>query len=295
MNNLIDQFRSTFEFSLANAFFALSTWVPMWVGMLSFASVSFGAVGGFSAAWLMGTFDVPFPLAIAVAAVLGFIFGYLLAFPLLRLTSHWMALATISLVLITHVVVLNFEPVTGGPSGKSVGQTGGLPWILGLLLVTMFVLSRLRKSRFGVAAHAAREDGNVAAALGIHVDSIRRQAFAMSGLLGAIGGVLLAGLLRYISPDTFYISLAFIAIAAVVLGGSYHWAGPIIGAIVFTFLPELLRSYLPFGDEIANGVLVILIMIFLPRGIIDPIGPFAVLRRRFQRTDEVPSRQEQSA
>jgi branched-chain amino acid transport system permease protein len=89
-------------------------------------------------------------------------------------------------------------------------------------------------------------------------------------------------LLQFISPDTFFIGIAFTMIAATVLGGSYHWFGPVVGAVVYTALPMFMQALVPKLQDVANGVVLLLIMIFLPRGLIDPraIRLRAAARRR---------------
>jgi branched-chain amino acid transport system permease protein len=95
-------------------------------------------------------------------------------------------------------------------------------------------------------------------------------AFVISGAVGGIGGLLLALTLQFLSPDTFFINIAFTMIAAVVLGGSYHWIGAVIGAAVFTALPVIMQAWVPAIQDVANGAALLLIMIFVPRGLIDP-------------------------
>lgn len=270
MGSLLSEYQSAIEFAAANAMFALSTWVAMWSGILSFAAVSFGVAGGFTAAALDRDHDLPFVLLVLIAVVVGAASAWVLSFALLKLESHWMALATLGLILITRVAVLNLPTVTGGSTGMPVAQKINVWWLLTLLAIVSWTLMQLRLSRFGMAATAIREDAAVAAAAGIDVMSIRRATFVASGAIGGLGGVVLSNLLQYISPDTFYIHLAFVMIAAVVLGGTYHWAGAILGALVFTLLPELLRAYLAEGSEIVNGVVLLLVMIFMPRGLLDP-------------------------
>ena len=115
-----------------------------------------------------------------------------------------------------------------------------------------------------------REDPAVAASLGIAPRRIQTIAFVISGAVGGLGGMLLALMLQFISPDTYFVNIAFTMIAAVVLGGSYHWIGAIIGAAVFTALPVVMQTFLPAIQDVANGVALLLIMIFLPRGLVDP-------------------------
>jgi branched-chain amino acid transport system permease protein len=115
-----------------------------------------------------------------------------------------------------------------------------------------------------------REDPAVASSLGIAPRRIQTIAFAISGAVGGLGGMLLALVLQFLSPDTYFVNIAFTMIAAVVLGGSYHWVGAIIGAAVFTALPVVAQAIVPHFQEVANGIVLLLIMIFLPRGLVDP-------------------------
>ena len=98
--------------------------------------------------------------------------------------------------------------------------------------------------------------------------------------------MLLALVLQFISPDTYFVNIAFTMIAAVVLGGSYHWVGAIIGAAVFTALPVLAQAIVPNFQEVANGIVLLLIMIFLPRGLVDPRA--IRLRRARRELGEAP-------
>src|SRR6059058_2760626 len=106
-------YQSTVAFAMVNAFFALSTYAVLSVGILSFTTVTFAAFGGFLGARLvLGTGLDPM-LALPVAALAGAALGYLVAAIFLRLESHWMALASLALILVTRVVVINVPQVTG--------------------------------------------------------------------------------------------------------------------------------------------------------------------------------------
>ncbi|NYD59528.1 branched-chain amino acid transport system permease protein [Nocardioides marinisabuli] len=280
MSSLWEQYRSVVEFAFANAIFGLSTWIAMWAGVFSLAGASFGAVGGFTAAHLDLTYGSGPAVQLLAGAVGGLLAAAVLSVLLLKLESHWMAMATIALILITRVVVLSAEGLTGGSVGTGLFRRVDLITIVVLVAVICFALARLRHSKFGLAAHAVREDAAVAAALGINPFTIRATAFAASGMVAGVGGVVLANLLQYIGPDTFYITLAFTMAAAMVLGGTYHWAGPLVGAIVFVGLPEVVRSYIGDIDELITGALLVVIMVWLPRGLVDPQRRLPRRRRR---------------
>ncbi|WP_406071087.1 branched-chain amino acid ABC transporter permease [Micromonospora sp. NBC_01638] len=256
---------------MAGAVLALSTYVTLWAGLLSFATVSFAAIGAFTSTWVLTNTELGVVTAllagVVAAAVVGLIAGRLF----LRLSSHWLALATVALVLITRVFVVNLGDHTGGSAGEVV-PAALTPWQMALLLVVVSaVLFLLKRSKFGAAADATREDPNVAAALGIPVGRVHVLAFGLSGAIGAVGGVMLASRLSFIDPDTFYVDLSMTVLASVVLGGAYHWSGSVIGAAVFTGLPIYISQYIGEGQAIINGLLLLAIIIWLPDGLIDPI------------------------
>ena len=263
-------YRSTLAFGMVNAFFALSTYAVLSVGILSFATVAFAAFGGFLGVRLVLLTSIDPLFALPAAAAAGAILSYVIALIFLRLESHWMALASLALILITRVVVINAPSVTGGVNGLSVPVT--LPFVLFalVLLVAIVVFWRLSASWYGIAARAVREDPSVASTLGIAPRRIQTVAFVISGAVGGLGGMLLALVLQYLSPETYFVNIAFTMIASVVLGGSYHWAGAIIGAVVFTALPVIAQAIVPEFQDVANGIVLLLIMIFLPRGLVDP-------------------------
>lgn len=263
-------YQSTVAFAIVNSFFALSTYAVLSAGILSFATVTYAAFGGFLGARLVLMTGVDPMLALPAAAAAGALLAYVVALIFLRLESHWMALASLALILITRVIVINVPGVTGGVNGMSVPMPLSLGALALLLAIGVIVFWRLSASWYGIAAQAVREDPAVASSLGIAPRRIQTIAFVISGAVGGLGGMLLAAMLQFISPDTYFVNIAFTMIASVVLGGSYHWVGAIIGAAVFTALPAITQAIVPDVQDVANGVVLLLIMIFLPRGLVDP-------------------------
>jgi branched-chain amino acid transport system permease protein len=274
-------YQSTVGFAMVNAFFALSTYAVRSAGILSFATVTYAAIGGFIGAQVVLQTGLDPVIALPAAAAAGALLAYAIALIFLRLEGHWMALASLALILITRVVVINAPKVTGGVNGLSLPVALPFALLALLLVVVMIVFYRLSVSWFGIAARAVREDPAVASSLGIAPRRIQTIAFVISGAVGGLGGMLLALVLQFLSPDTYFVGIAFTMIAAVVLGGSYHWTGAIIGAAVFTVLPVVTQAVVPDIQDVANGVVLLLIMIFLPRGLIDPR---AILLRRAARS-----------
>jgi len=263
-------YQSTVAFAIVNAFFALSTYAVLSAGILSFATVTYAAMGGFVGARLVLQTGLDPLLLLPAAAAAGALLAYVVALIFLRLESHWMALASLALILITRVVVINVPGVTGGVNGLSLPVKAPFVGLAILLAVAVAVFYRLSASWYGIAARAVREDPAVASSLGIAPRRIQTIAFVISGAVGGLGGMLLALVLQFLSPDTYFVNIAFTMIAAVVLGGSYHWIGAIIGAAVFTALPVIAQAIVPNLQDVANGIALLLIMIFLPRGLVDP-------------------------
>lgn len=263
-------YSSTVAFGLVNSFFALSMYAVLSAGILSFTTIVFAAVGGFMAAQMIANFGLPIPVAFIMAGLAGLVVSALLAPLFLRLETHWMALASLALVLITRVVVLNAPALTGGVNGMLVPvrvTVGELAIWLGL---TALVFYRLHYSWYGLATRAVREDPSVASTMGISTWRIQFIAFSISGAVGGLGGAGMAATLQYISADTYFLGAAFTMIASTVLGGSFHWFGPIVGAFIFTALPTLMQSIVPSIQDVAKGLVLLVIMIYLPRGLIDP-------------------------
>jgi branched-chain amino acid transport system permease protein len=251
--------------------FALSAYIGLWSGVLSLAPIAFAAGAAFTSARV--DFDHPgLPLAyhLLIGVSVGSFLALVTSFALLRLGTHYLALATIATVLIAKVIVLNLPQYTGATVGIPITRMISTTQILIILGAVCLVFGTLRKSRFGYALDAVREQPEVASALGINLLRVRRIAFVMSGFFGGLAGVMHGQLSLYLSPDSFYLDLAFIAIASAVLGGAYIWVGPIVGALIYSALPELLRPFLGSYKNIANGVSLVLIMVFLQRGLIDP-------------------------
>lgn len=278
-------YSATIAFGLVNSFIALSCYAVLSAGVLSFTTVMFAAVGGFFAAQMIGIFNVPALVGFMLAGVAGGIAAAIIAVIFLRLETHWMALASLALVLITRVVVLNTPTLTGGVQGMLVPVRVSVLELVIALAITAFAFYRMHNSWYGLVSRAVREDPSVASTMGISTYRIQFIAFLISGAVGGIGGAALATTLQFISADTYFLALAFTMIASTVLGGSFHWFGPIVGAFVFTALPTTMQAVVPEIQDVAKGLVLLVIMILLPRGLIDP-RVFKLRKSRRKETGE---------
>lgn len=248
-------------------------------GQLSLAQGAFFGLGAYTAAILSTRYDVPFYGTMAATVVAGLAIGLALGYATLRLTGHYLALATIGFAVIAHIVFLQWRVVTNGPdgiSGTAAPTIGKFVFdqnfyyfyiVWAFLVVLALVGWKLKRSRVGRAWLAIREDELAASATGIDVLNYKVLAFTLSTVYGCIAGGLYAhGLTHYISPDNFVFDLSVTMLVMLLLGGQASVTGAIIGALLVTALPEGLR-FLGQYYLVVYGALVILLVIYLPQGL----------------------------
>ena len=258
-------------------------------GQLSLSEGAFFGIGAYTAALLSTRLDVPFLGSVAAAALVGVAFGMLLGIPTLKLTGHYLALATIGFAVITQIVLTEWSPVTGGADG-----IGGIKppaigayvlsndfyyfyVVLAFLAPLAYIAYRVKRSRVGRAFLAIREDELAASTSGINIMRYKVLAFTLSTTFGAIGGALYAhGLTRFISPDFFNFDLSVAMLVMLLLGGQAAVPGAILGAVLVSALPEALR-FLDRWYLVIYGVAVVLLVAFMPEGL---WGRYESLRRR---------------
>jgi branched-chain amino acid transport system permease protein len=254
-----------------NALLALSIWLTLACGMLAIANAAFMGIGAYTAALLTMNADMPFSVALlggmAMPALMALVIG---AFTL-RLSGVYLAMATLAFGEVVRVFILNTDSLTGGALGLN-----GIPqltqwWhVLGAVVIVLLVLWRLRVSKVGRAFEAIRGDETAAGLMGIDVRATKLLAFVMGGAIAGLAGALNAHLTFFIGPNEFGFERAVEILTMAILGGIGGLPGPIIGSFIITVLPEALRGLTDFRLVI-NGLILVLIVLFLPQGIWDPL------------------------
>ncbi len=252
-------------------------------GALSLAQGAFFGIGAYVTGILGSQFGAgflaTFPLSIAVAAGL----ALLVAFPVLRLASHYFALATLALSQLLLLIAVNWEPVTGGANGLpgvppiTIGDwriARGTPllvfvWVLAFaaILIARWQLNPRRVAMFTVM----RESPLAVAAFGIDPGLLRLRAFLLSAAFGGAAGALFVHTNRVVSPETLGFGIMVTCLTMTVVGGRLRIPGAIIGALLLTHLPEWFRGL----DEyylVAVGVLLLAMVVFAPDGLASFIG-----------------------
>ena len=266
---------------ILGALLGLSVYLPMAAGQLSLATPAFYAVGGTLAALLSTQGDTP--NAISIAAVLGEMLlaagltaglALLVGLPVLRLRGIYLAIATIALVEIVRVAILNL-PFTGGATGIfGIPQPFQQPfgYVLfsgGFLALCGWLCQRLEASRLGRSMAAIRDDELASRCMGINTARVKLSAFVASAVLAGVTGVIAAHYLNTWNARQGSFDVAITTLAFVILGGSRSWLGPVIGGLLLTALPELLR---PVGDLrlVLFGLVILLGPVLFPQGLITP-------------------------
>lgn len=259
-----------------NALLALSIWLTLACGMLAIANAAFMGIGAYVSALLTMNYGAPFAVALAGGMAAPALAAALIGLPTIRLSGVYLAMATLAFGEVVRIIVLNLESVTGGALGLN-----GIPqltqwWHVALAVaLVLLVLWRLRVSRIGRAFEAIRGDETAAALMGIDVRANKMLAFVLGGAVAGLAGALNAHLTFFIGPSEYGFDRAVEILTMAILGGIGSLVGPVLGSSIVTVLPELLRGFSGFR-LVVNGVILVLIVLFLPKGIWDPA--------RFRRT-----------
>ncbi|MGH8765549.1 MAG: ABC transporter permease subunit [Burkholderiales bacterium] len=295
-------------------------------GLLDLGYIAFYAVGAYVYALLASphfNIHLPFWLILPIGALTACLFGVLLGAPTLKLRGDYLAIVTLGFGEIVRIFLNNLSRpvnITNGPQGIaridpfSIGGfsfaraekiagldfSGPIKYYYVLLAVTIAVIVvtvRLQNSRIGRAWEAVREDEIAARAMGINTTAIKLLAFAMGASFGGLAGGMFSAIQGFISPESFVLVESIMVVAMVVLGGMGNVWGVILGALLLSFVPELLRYTVEpaqkalFGRMLVEpevirmlifGLALVLIMRFRPAGLL----PSSVRRRELTERHE---------
>src|SRR5687767_3483449 len=288
-------------------------------GLLDLGYIAFYAVGAYVYAILASphfNLHLPFWVVLPIGAAVAALFGVMLGAPTLKLRGDYLAIVTLGFGEIVRIFLNNLSrPVnlTNGPQGitgidpfRIDGFSfGGYESLLGLpfsapiryyyllVLVGLFIIVvnvRLQNSRVGRAWEAIREDEVAARAMGIDTRNLKLLAFAMGASFGGVAGGMFSAIQGFISPESFVLVESIMVVSMVVLGGMGNIAGVILGAVLLSFVPEILRwtveplQHALFGRMLVEpevirmllfGFALVLVMLFRPAGLL----PSAVRQR----------------
>lgn len=246
---------------------ALSVQVPLRMGVFSFAGAGSYGIGAYLAGILTLRAEMPGMMVVIVVALVTAVIGLLLGLLISRLAGLYLAMATVAFDLIITVLAINGGDLTGGPTGLfGVLSDFGTPHLVIITLVVLGLVALSEVGRTGRRVDAVRDDPELAASTGISVRRYRLVGFVVSGALGGIAGSMNMLLRSTVSPEDIGFGLVVLALTMIIIGGARSWKGAVLGAVIFTWLPELL-DVVGEWQELIYGIIVALAAIFLPRGI----------------------------
>lgn len=250
-----------------NAIGALGFYFTFTSGQLSLAHGALYAIGGYAAGYASAVLHLPWVVALITGFAAPALIGLLVARLLARLRGLYFAVATLAFGVVAMELIKRI-PGLGGPFGLGGIESYTTLWVaLVVLVLVALALRQFDRSPLYVAHAAARVDQEGAVVMGIHVARTRGIAFAIGGGITGLAGALYAGFTTVITAEmgSFNHSLAFLLM--VVIGGANSWRGPILGAAIWTAMPELFRS----TDEwrmVLFGAAAVAIIVWRPQGII---------------------------
>jgi branched-chain amino acid transport system permease protein len=249
-----------------------------YAGQISLGHAAFFGLGAYSSAILTTRYGWnPWPALLAGLLLTGAV-AFLIARPVLRLKGHYLAMATLGFGIIVHIVLVQTGALTGGPDGLSEipplslfgwAVDSDLRWygVIGVVLLLVVLLAvNLIESRTGRALRALHGSEVAAGMMGIDTAAAKTGVFVLAALTAGLAGSLFAHQQAFVSPDSFNFFFSIELVTMVVLGGMASTYGAIFGALVLTFLPELLVVFEDYEVLIFGGILMSM-MIFLPQGI----------------------------
>ena len=248
-------------------------------GQIAIGWVALLTLGAYTTSVLAaGNVTPEFPpyLALAIAAVVGAVFGLIIGLPALRLRTFYFAITTLGFATIVTQVALAWQSITGGGVGVPgpifpepfSSQWGFYYFCFGLAAICTWMTANLAASRFGRALTAIRDTEVAAEASGISKPALLIPVFLFSGAVAAVSGGLFASLQSYITPDAFTLDLSVLFFIAILIGGRGSILGPVLGTILLTVLPELAAPLVAWSTFLYAALLLVIVLA-IPGGIAE--------------------------
>jgi ABC-type branched-subunit amino acid transport system ATPase component/ABC-type branched-subunit amino acid transport system permease subunit len=248
-------------------------------GQIAIGWVALLTLGAYTTSVLAaGNVTAPLPpyLALAIAGVVGAVFGLIIGLPALRLRTFYFAITTVGFATIVTQVALAWQSVTGGGVGVPgpifpepfSSQWGFYYFCFGLAAICTWMTVNVKGSRFGRALTAIRDAEVAAEACGISKPALLATVFLFSGAVAAVAGGLFAALQSYITPDAFTLDLSILFFISILIGGRGSVLGPLLGTILLTVLPEFAAPLVAWSTFLYAALLLVIVLV-IPGGIAE--------------------------
>jgi branched-chain amino acid transport system permease protein len=277
-------YRTLFDIFLLHTGYALGQYIVLRAGVFSVANAGLTAIGAYLAAGLTTKLGVHPYLSLVAATLAGTAVALLLSWPLARLRGVYQAISTLAFVQVVLSLNIYAESITGGAMGmNNIPKVVGTWTLLIAVAAVVYLMLAISATRLGRAFDAVRQDEAVAVSLGVSVRWTQSVAFAISGAVCGLFGGLEAFHGYALEPNQFGFPFLVAALSYVVLGGRRSVLGPIVGAAFLVALPEISRPLAEYR-MLVYGMLLMLVIAYLPRGLVDT-GLEALHKRRIARRE----------
>lgn len=265
-------------FSGINALVATGLCILMgYAGQVSLGQAGFYGIGAYASSILSVYYGFPVILSSLFAMIISSIAAVILAVPALRLKGHYLAVATLGFGEIIYIILNEWGP--GGPSGfgdiphfniagysiQTTKESFYFIWIV-VAIIMLFSIN-LIKSRTGKILRAMHDSETACEAIGINISFLKIKVFILSSIYASLAGSLYAHYVTFISPSSFSLFYSILILMMVIIGGSKNLWGAVVGAIVITVLPELLRKFQEL-DILVYGLILTMTLMFFRKGIV---------------------------
>ncbi|HYH39041.1 MAG TPA: branched-chain amino acid ABC transporter ATP-binding protein/permease [Azospirillum sp.] len=257
-------------------------------GQISLGHAGFLGMGAYASALLMKSLGLPLPASLLAAALLGAASGWMLSFAAGRVREFYLAMMTLGFGMIFYEVVREWTSLTGGVVGLSavpsptlrnlslfglkLDEVGYFQFMLAVVALVVWLLRNFITSPFGRSFFAIHVSEIAAGSIGVPRAATKRHAYTLSAALAGLAGGFYAHLVGYLGPETFGLHRSVEALVMAVVGGLGTLSGPLLGAIVFTYLPEKLQVFAEY-QFMVYGLILLLSFVLLPRGLAGLLLP----------------------
>ena len=285
-----------FALVFTNVILAASLRPSLTCGQLNIGHSAFMCIGAYTSALLARNLSLPFELSLLSGAVLATIVGAAIGYPSLRLRGVYFAMVTVAFVEAIRLLASIWVPLTRGNAGLTVPKpsllgitlatrTSQYYLALALMVITLFVLWRLERSRLGLIWKSIGMADNLAQSLGVNIARYKALAFMLGCFFAGVAGAFYAHFIRFLFPPEFGFLMATNILIYNYVGGRGHFVGPIVGAVFLSLLSEPFRG--SAYETIFFSIVMLLTILFLPGGLITL--PAKVAGLRWWKTASAPS------
>ena len=257
--------------------YAYGVYLPAASGQLNLGAAGFITLGAYASAWCNSANGLGLPMGVSILIAMLFTgtVAFAISFPILRTRGVYMVLATFAFAEVVSGIMINLD-FLGGAAGMPVDSYAPLGMLAAVAFAVTLLCFFFMSTRLGLALRSIHDDESVSVLFGVNVRGGKVAAFTLGGILLGLGGALYAHQYSYIEAQTFDVLLSIYILLYVLLGGTQTAWGPLVGAIFFTVVPELIRQFaIEIGSKwladsrfIFFGGFIVLMMVFRPEGMV---------------------------